>query len=348
MKNVIRSAHSRSHSLRRLTATAAATVSTGALVAIAGAPGSAAAPFAGEKVTLDQGRLSIQGTPHDDRVGIRLQAGNPSVLQVDLGDDGTADFSFAAADVASIVVDGRPGDDSVRIDEGNGAIAAPATLDGGPGDDMLTGGSAADLIDGGPGNDFVDGGRGADTALLGPGDDTFLWNPGEGSDTVEGQNGTDTMLFNGAGGAEHVDLSANGNRLRFFRDVATVTMDTDGIERVDFNALGGADLVTVHDLSATDVREVNVDLAGTLGGGAGDGSADQVVVEGTNGRDAISVGGDAGDVHVAGLAATVDVRHAEVANDRLDVDTEAGIDTVDSAGLAAGAIQLFVDGALVS
>jgi Ca2+-binding RTX toxin-like protein len=253
----------------------------------------------------------------------------------------------------------------VRIDEANGPVPAPATLaggpgddllaggagaaviDGGPGDDVLTGGSAADLVDGGPGDDLVDGGRGADTALLGPGDDTFLWNPGEGSDTVEGQNGRDTMLFNGAGGAEHVDLSANGNRLRFFRDAAGITMDTAGVERVDFNALGGADVVTVHDLSATDVREVYVDLAGSLGGAAGDGSADQVVVEGTNGGDAISVSGDAGDTRVAGLAATVDTRHAEVANDRLDIDTEAGVDTVDSGGLAAGAIQLFVDGVLV-
>lgn len=34
---------------------------------------------------------------------------------------------------------------------------------------------------------------------------------------VNGTNGTYTMLFNGANGAEQVDLSANGNRLRFFR-----------------------------------------------------------------------------------------------------------------------------------
>ena len=58
------------------------------------------------------------------------------------------------------------------------------------------------------------------------------------------------MLFNGAGGAEQVDLSANGNRLRFFRGTqGTITMDTRCVERVDFNALGGADLVTVNDLT---------------------------------------------------------------------------------------------------
>ena len=57
------------------------------------------------------------------------------------------------------------------------------------------------------------------------------------------------MLFNGAGGPEQVDLSANGSRLRFFRTQATITMDTRGVERVDFNALGGADTVTVNDLT---------------------------------------------------------------------------------------------------
>ena len=48
-------------------------------------------------------------------------------------------------------------------------------------------------------------------------------------------------------------------------------MDTDSVEMVDFNALGGADTVTVNDLTGTDVSSVNVDLAGTLGGAAGDG-----------------------------------------------------------------------------
>ena len=54
------------------------------------------------------------------------------------------------------------------------------------------------------------------------------------------------------------------------------------------------------------------------------------------------------DVKVeAALSPTVDVLHSEIANDRLDINTLAGTDTVDSGGLAAGAIQLFVDGVLV-
>ena len=49
------------------------------------------------------------------------------------------------------------------------------------------------------------------------------------------------MLFNGANVDEKIDISANGNRVRFFRDVANITMDLNGVEEIDFNAFGGAD-----------------------------------------------------------------------------------------------------------
>ena len=48
--------------------------------------------------------------------------------------------------------------------------------------------------------------------------------------------------------------------MRFFRDVGNITMDTNDIETVDFNALGGADTITVNDLTGTDVTNVNLDL----------------------------------------------------------------------------------------
>ena len=57
---------------------------------------------------------------------------------------------------------------------------------------------------------------------MGAGDDVFIWDPGDGNDTIEGQDGHDTMLFNGAGGAELFDVSANGGRVRFFRNVANI------------------------------------------------------------------------------------------------------------------------------
>jgi hypothetical protein len=298
---------------------------------------------------LKQGTLTVNGTKRSDKITLRLQAGDPSILQVDVGDDGSADFSFDRSKIAKIAVRAGAGADLVRIDESNGAFtdSIPTTIDGGDGSDTIAGGKGIETLLGGRGNDSIDGNGGNDLALLGAGNDTFIWDPGDGSDTVEGQDGADTMLFNGAGVAEQVDLSANGNRLRFFRVQANITMDTAGIERVDFNALGGADVVTVNDLTGTGVSSVNVDLAGTLGGTSGDGQADRVVVNATGGDDRIDASGDADAVKVSGLAATTQVLHSEVANDRLEINTGAGSDTVVSAGLAAGAIRLFVDGLLV-
>jgi RTX calcium-binding nonapeptide repeat (4 copies) len=329
-----------------------------AVVAVAMAAGLAAgvghADAAAPEVTpirhpkLKEGLLTIEGSKRSDRLTLRLEAGDPGVIQLDVGNDGSADYDFARRDVARIEIAAADGDDLVGIDESNGSFSdVPTTIDGGAGADSLAGGSGAELLLGGDGNDSIDGNRGNDVAFMGAGDDTFVWDPGDGSDVVEGQDGADTMLFNGAGGAEQVDLSANGGRLRFFRTQGTITMDTRSVERVDFNALGGADTVTVNDLTGTDVTSVNVDLAGTIGGSVGDGSGDRIIVNGTNGNDAIAVTGDAGGVKASGLAATVGILHSEAATDRLEINTLAGTDTVDSDGLAAGALQLVVDGVLV-
>src|SRR2546430_11642903 len=96
--------------------------------------------------------------------------------------------------------------------------------------------------------------------LGGAGDDVFTWDPGDGSDIIEGQGGHDTMEFDGANIAERFDLSANGNRLLFTRDIGNIVMDVNGVEQVNLNALGGADTVTVNDLTGTDVTRVNIDL----------------------------------------------------------------------------------------
>jgi Ca2+-binding RTX toxin-like protein len=362
MKNLIRPKAART--TRRVWLAASAVAVTAAAAAgtgiVAGTGNAAPAIQAGKasyppraakfkRPKLTHGVLTIKGTKASDKIALRLQAGQPDILQVDVGDDGSPDFSFERGKVAKIAVKARSGDDLVRIDESNGVFTdtIPTTIDSGDGNDTSAGGKGIETLLGGAGNDTIDGNGGNDLALMGAGDDTFVWDPGDGSDTIEGQDGTDTMLFNGANVSEQVDLSANGNRLKFFRIQANVTMDTAGVERVDFNALGGADIVTVNDLTGTDVSAVTLDLAGTPAGTTGDGQPDRVVVNATNGDDSVNVNGDAGGVKVSGLAATTKILHSEAANDRLEINTLAGRDTVDSGGLAAGAIQLFVDGLLI-
>ena len=123
------------------------------------------------------------------------------------------------------------------------------TVDGGAGNDTILGSNGADLLLGGDGNDFVDGQQGNDVAFLGAGDDVFQWDPGDGSDIVEGQDGTDTLLFNGSAGDEIFAASANGGRVLFTRNLGNIVMDLNDVERIDVNALGGTDTITVNDLS---------------------------------------------------------------------------------------------------
>jgi len=122
------------------------------------------------------------------------------------------------------------------------------------------------------------------------------------------------LLFNGANISETIDISANGQRARFFRNVANITMDLNDVETIDFNALGGADTIVVNDLSGTDLMAVNLNLAAV---GGGDAQADTVIVNGTAGDDAIQAIGDANGSAALGLAARVNITGAEAANDRL-------------------------------
>ncbi len=59
------------------------------------------------------------------------------------------------------------------------------------------------------------------------------------------------------------------------------------------------------------MKQVAIDLAGTLGGSAGDGAADTVTVNGTGGNDQINLTASGTQVTVSGLPAQVTVDHAE-------------------------------------
>jgi len=195
---------------------------------------------------------------------------------------------------------------------------------GGSGNDTINAGAGDDVIEAGSGDDVVTGGVGHDTAFLGSGNDSFVWNPGEGSDFVSGDSGHDTLVFNGASVAEQMSLSGNGPRSVFLRQPGNVRMDLDGIQELDLTPLGGADTITVNDMSGTDMTKANIDLSVA---GTGDNAKDSVTVNGTDNSDHVHVEAERGRVDVEGLQAETRITGSEP-TDHLQVNTLGGRDKI--------------------
>jgi Ca2+-binding RTX toxin-like protein len=294
------------------------------------------AQAANDRLNLDPGagsdRVVVEGTAGNDTIGVAASAVAPHIAI----SGGPGGLPIDIVNSEALAVESLAGNDALNAGLGLAALTQ-LTLDGGAGNDVINGGDGNDLLRGGTENDAIDGNGGADTALMGAGGDSFTWDPGDGSDKVEGEAGSDTMVFNGAGVAENFDFSANGNRLRFFRNVANITMDVDDTERVDLRALGGIDNTVVNDLSATDVKNIVLDLAA-------DGAVDTTTVNGTAGNDTIAIAPNAGAVDVTGLSAAVKIERSEAANDLLNVNGLDGNDTISGAVGLAALIKLGIDG----
>jgi Ca2+-binding RTX toxin-like protein len=244
--------------------------------------------------------------------------------------------------VPTTVTGAALGEDTFTVQAlGGDDVVDASTLPAAVVDLVLQGGLGGDTFIGSPGNDSFVGGDGDDLALFGAGNDTFTWNPGDDNDTIEGQAGSDRLLFNGANIAEDIDIAPNGGRVRFFRNVASVTMDSNDLETIDFNALGGADNITLNDMSGTDLTQVNVNLAAA--NGAGDAQIDTVLMTGTGVGDVVSISGGAGTLSVTGLPTALGITGAEP-TDSFVLSTLGGADSVDARAVRAGAIALTVFG----
>src|SRR5215217_7329334 len=166
------------------------------------------------------------------------------------------------ANTTTIQVFGQGGNDTITLNESNGALPA-AQLFGGDGNDVLTGGSGDDqlfgqagndtllgkggndLLFGGSGNDTLTGGDGDDQVFGQGGNDRMIWNPGDDSDLLEGGDGIDTAEVNGGNGSEVFTITADGSRVRFDRvDPAPFNLDIGTTETLVINANGGDDVIT--------------------------------------------------------------------------------------------------------
>jgi Ca2+-binding RTX toxin-like protein len=151
------------------------------------------------------GVLTVTGTRLFDDIVISREGAQGQTLQVTERRRGQPanDITFNYANVRRIVVNLGRGDDRFIIDDTNDVVAQPRSINGGAGNDLLSGGRAGDAINGGPGNDTLSGRQGNDSVSGNDGDDLISCGPGndtadggDQNDHVQGDAGDDTLRGN--------------------------------------------------------------------------------------------------------------------------------------------------------
>ena len=191
--------------------------------------------------------------------------------------------TLVADDNAKIVVNAGDGADTVDASALAATDYLALTVNGGNGDDLLTGGSDNDHLLGDGGNDRIVGFKGNDDLEGGDGNDVLVWNNGDNNDVMDGDAGADEVEINGAPTTGDVFTAApNAGRVLFTRtNLVPFTVDFSA-ERLTVNGLGGDDTFN------GDAGLAPLTLL-ALNGGTGDDS-----LTGGDGPDLIS-GGDGND-----------------------------------------------------
>ena len=231
-------------------------VASGAL-AVGVLAGMAVPASAATTATFSNGVLTVFGDGADNSIVVSRDAAG--TILVNGGAVAVVGGAPTVANTALIRVFGQAGNDTITLNEANGALPA-ANLFGGAGNDILTGGSGADqlfgqagndtllgkggndLLFGGAENDTLTGGDADDQVFGQAGNDRMIWNPGDDTDLNEGGDGIDTVEVNGGNGAEQFTATANGTRVRFDRlTPAPFSIDIGTSENLVLNANGGDD-----------------------------------------------------------------------------------------------------------
>jgi Ca2+-binding RTX toxin-like protein len=292
--------------------------------------------------TFSAGVLTVSGDSLNNTITLNRDAAG--TILVNGGAVPVIGSTPTVANTAQIRVLGSDGDDTIALDQANGALPA-AILNGGVGNDRLTGGSGndqllgqagndtllglggVDLLSGGSENDTITGGDANDQAFGQGGNDRMIWNPGDDTDLNDGGPDSDTVEVNGGGGSEQFKATANGTRVRFDRlNPAPFAIDIAASENLVLNANGGND-----SFSATGSLAFLIKI--TADGGAGDDS-----LLGSDGADVL-LGGSGNDFvdgqqrqDVVFLGAGDDTFHCDVADapGGLSLEVIEGQDGVDT------------------
>lgn len=112
------------------------------------------------------------------------------------------------------MLSGTSGRDELNGGNGNDILSGGNgndTLNGNNGNDTLLGQISNDILNGGNGDDLLDGGQGQDTLNGGNGNDRFVLSPGAGSDTIlDFKDSTDLIALSGGLTFGQLTIEANG------------------------------------------------------------------------------------------------------------------------------------------
>jgi Ca2+-binding RTX toxin-like protein len=237
--------------------------------------------------------LNLDGA--DDNVTVSVSGGLLVHGQTTGGLNSGSDWDSATAGDQTVpadgtfvvVVNGGDGNDSLAVLAKNSEIVT-AALNGGSGDDVVTGSDTGDSLEGGDGNDRLVGAKGGDAMSGGTGNDTLVWNNGDGSDSIDGGAGNDATEVNGNPTlGDAFTLEPNAGRITFKRtNLVPFTLDAS-TERFQVNGLGGDDSLSASaGVGALTLLSV-------------DGGAGVDTVNGSDGPDLI-LGGEGNDILAGG------------------------------------------------
>ena len=265
--------------------------------------------------------------------------------------NGTA-TTLAADANAQIVVNAGGGGDTVDATALAATNYGTLNINGGEGDDLLTGGAKGDVINGEAGEDRVVGFKGVDELQGGDGNDVLVWNNGDGTDRDIGGAGVDEVEVNGAPTVGDVftarpDPAVPGAVLFERTNLVKFEIEVQA-ERLTVNGLGGVDqffpdpaapaglvgltALTLNGGSAGD-RLDGGDGADQINGGTG---ADELFggegsdqINGGDENDAIT--GDGGDDRIVGGTGS-DTLSADAGDDTIVWNNGDGSDPVNEGG----------------
>ena len=265
------------------------------------------------------GPFEVDGTAASDAITVDSgPAPGSSVLTV----ENLLAVAYSRKD--SVVIHGGPGDDVIDLLTGanDGMTDASITVYGDAGNDTITADPALSLLldltlDGGPGNNTLSGGG---TLVGGPGNNTFIGSPG--NNTFIGGTGVNTIKFQGTAADDIITIFQDDASTLHYSittgGVTTSQVDTfSNIQSVEVDTDNGTDSVQIG-VADTLVATPAASLAFTVIGGDATNARDRLVVQDDGPGDCTiwrqGPDGQSGSITVGPLAPVVynGIQHVDV------------------------------------